>query len=415
MNKGKIAILVFSSLTLLYFLSIVHRVGIAVIANDLMVEFSADASLIGLMSSTYFYPYAAAQIPIGIMLDRIGIRKTVAILSSVACVGGFVFATGGDILTLSLGRALLGFGVGGFYVSALKAIAVWFDARQFATMSGLMNSIANVGAIVATTPLALMTLYIGWRGSFLVILVMMVAGTAIAWVTIKEDNNRSFKSTGTIIADLRKVFTSREFLKILPLPFLIYGCYIGFQGLWGGPFLMDVYGMDKATSGFYLMFIGIGFAICSPIAGFISDKVLKRRKPALILGQLLSLSFWVILALAGNQLPPVGLIVTMLLIGVGHGFIIIYMTVSKELFETNITGTAMASFNTFQAVGGGVFQSLMGVMLAASFSGARTFAAYQTIFVLGVACLTFTTFLTLACKETHPLRLGQPPEKNGSQ
>jgi len=401
MNKSKTAILVFSSLTLLYFLSIIHRVGIAVIAHDLMVEFSADASLMGLMSSTYFYPYAAAQIPIGIMLDRIGIRKTVALLSSVACVGGFVFATGGDILTLSLGRALLGFGVGGFYVSALKAIAVWFDSRRFATMTGLLTSIANVGGIVATTPLALLTLYIGWRGSFLAIFAMMVAGTVIAWFSIKEDNNRSFKSTNTIATDLKKVFTNREFLKILPLPFLIYGLFIGFQGLWGGPFLMDVYGMDKATSGFYLMFIAIGFAICGPIAGFISDKVLRRRKPVIILGQLMSLSFWGILALVGDQLPPAALIPVMLLIGFGHGFIIIYMAVSKELFETNITGTALACFNTFQAAGGGVFQSLMGVMLDASYGGTRIYPAYQIIFIMGVACIAFTIFLSLISKETH--------------
>ena len=81
--------------------------GIAVIAYDLMAEFSADASLIGVMSSAYFFPYAIAQLPISIMLDRIGIRKTVAILSTIACVGSFIFATGSDILALSMGRQLI--------------------------------------------------------------------------------------------------------------------------------------------------------------------------------------------------------------------------------------------------------------------------------------------------------------------
>ncbi len=400
MNKSKIAILVFISLALLYFLSIVQRVGIAVIAYDLMAEFSADASLIGLMSSTYFFPYAIAQIPIGIMLDRIGIRKTVAILSSVACVGSLIFATGSDIMTLALGRALLGFGVGGFYVSSLKAIAVWFDSRKFATMAGLLTSISNIGAIMASTPLALLTLYIGWRGSFLSIFAMMIAGTAIAWFSIKEDNNRNFKSTNAIASDLKKVFTNRHFLIILPLPFLIYGLFIGLQGLWGGPFLMGIYGMDKASSGFYLMFIGIGFAITGPIAGFISDRIVRRRKPVLLLGQLMCLAFWGILALFGNQLGPVAMILSMLLLGIGFAFVNIYMTISKELFETNICGTALACFNTSQAVGGGFFQSFMGVILASTYGGTRVFPAYQAIFIIAVACMLVTILLTLMSKET---------------
>jgi MFS family permease len=400
MNKSKIAIFVFISLALLYFLSIVQRVGIAVIAYDLMAEFSADASLIGLMSSTYFFPYAIAQIPIGIMLDRIGIRKTVAILSTIACIGSFIFATGSDILALSLGRALLGFGVGGFYVSALKAIAVWFDSRKFATMTGLLTSISNIGAIVASTPLALLTLYIGWRGSFMAIFAMMVAATAVAWFSIKEDHNRNFKSTNAIASDLKKVFTNRGFLIMLPLPFLIYGFFIGLQGLWGGPFLMGIYGMDKATSGFYLMFIGIGFAISGPIAGFISDRIVHRRKPVLLMGQLICLAFWGILALFGNQLGPASLVLSMLLLGIGFAFVNIYMTISKELFETNICGTALACFNTSQAIGGGFFQSFMGIMLDSTYGGTRIFPAYQIIFIIAVACMLVTIFLTLISKET---------------
>jgi len=406
MNKGKIAVLIFASLALLYFLSILHRVGIAVIAYDLMVEFSVDASLLGLMSSTYFFPYAIAQIPVGIMLDRIGIRKTVAILSTVACIGSFIFATGSDILTLSIGRALVGFGVGGFYVSSLKAVAVWFDPRRFATLGGLLTSIGNTGGIVATSPLALLTLYIGWRGSFMSIFAMMVAATAIAWFSIKDDRNPSFKSKNSVACDLRKVFTNRDFLKILLIPFFVYGLFISFQGLWGGPFLMDVYGMDKASSGFYLMFIGIGFALSGPIAGFISDRIVRRRKPVLLLGQLMCFAFWGILAWLGSQLGPTVTVLMMFLFGFGFGFVNIYMAIAKELFETNICGTALACFNTSNFIGAGFFQSFMGVILASTYGGTRVFPAYQAIFIIAVACILMTIFLTLISRETINLNVG---------
>jgi len=405
MRKSRIALLVFLSLALLYFLAILHRVGIAVIAYDLIAEFNTDASLLGLMSSAYFFPYAVAQIPVGIMLDRIGIRKTVSITATIACIGSFIFATGSDLLGLSIGRALVGFGVGGFYVSSLKAVAVWFDPRKFATLGGLITSIGNIGGIVATSPLALLTMYIGWRCSFLSIFAMMVAATAIAWFAIKEDPNPSFKSTSSIAYDLKKVFTNRDFLKILPIPFFVYGLFISFQGLWGGPFLMDVYRMDKATSGFYLMFIGIGFTLAGPIAGFISDKVIRRRKPVLLMGQLMCFTFWMALALYGSQLGPAVTILAMFLLGFGFGFVNIYMTIAKELFETNICGTALACFNTSNFIGAGFFQSFMGIVLDSIYGGARTFPAYQSIFIMAVACIVATIFLTLISKETINLNV----------
>ncbi|MEM4204817.1 MAG: MFS transporter, partial [Candidatus Methanomethylicaceae archaeon] len=167
MVKNRAAIIVFASLSSLYFFSIVHRVGVAVIAFDIMREFSTDASLLGLMSSMYFFPYALAQIPVGLLLDRIGIRRTVTILATISCIGSLIFSLSPSLLLLTLGRALVGFGVGGFYVSSLKAIAVWFESRRFATLAGLLTSIGNLGAIFASYPLAVMSLSFGWRHSFL--------------------------------------------------------------------------------------------------------------------------------------------------------------------------------------------------------------------------------------------------------
>ncbi|MEM2128674.1 MAG: MFS transporter, partial [Candidatus Methanomethylicaceae archaeon] len=303
-GRGRLALLVFSIMSVLYFFSILHRVGIAVISFDIMTEFSTDASLLGLMSSTYFFPYAIAQLPVGILLDRIGVRKTVVSLAAVACLGSLIFSAGSSILMLSVGRALVGFGVGGFYVSALKAIAIWFGPRRFATLAGLLTSLGNVGGIVATSPLALLTLAIGWRGTFMIITALMAVFAAVAWLTISRDEGESFRSGSSVVADLREVFSNRSFLLLSIIPFFVYGFFISFQGLWGGPFLMDVYGMDKAAAGFYLMFIAIGFTIAGPTGGFISDRFLMRRKPVMVAGIAVGLAFWSILALLGGSMGP---------------------------------------------------------------------------------------------------------------
>jgi predicted MFS family arabinose efflux permease len=399
MDKGKYAIIIFLSLSALYFFSIVHRVGVAVIALDIMNEFKTDASLLGLMSSMYFFPYAVAQIPVGIMLDRIGIRKTITMLSLVACLGNLIFSLSPSIGVLALGRALVGFGVGGFYVSSLKAIAVWFDPKQFATLTGALTSIGNMGGVFASSPLALLTLVLGWRYSFLLIFLFMLLFTVAAWFGIKEESEESFRSKGSIYRDLRTIFSKGQFLRLTLVPLFVYGYFISFQGLWGGPFLMDVYGMSKPMAGNFLLFIALGLIILGPIVGFISDKM-KRRKPVLIMGVLLSLLFWLIMYAAGGSLGDYQLVLMLFLLGSAFGFTNIYMTISKELFTKDICGTAMASFNTFAFIGAGFFEYFMGLVLAITYGGTRIFASYQLIFLIGVVCLAASLIVAILSRET---------------
>ena len=108
------------------------------------------------MSGMYFYSYAAAQIPVGIMLDKIGTRKTLTILGLVASFGNLMFSLSPTVPVLALGRGLVGFGVGGFYVSALKALAVGYDPKRYATLTGVLTSVGNIGGIVASSALALL-------------------------------------------------------------------------------------------------------------------------------------------------------------------------------------------------------------------------------------------------------------------
>jgi predicted MFS family arabinose efflux permease len=386
-------------LSSLYFFSIVHRVGVAVIAFDIMAEFNTDASLLGLMSSMYFFPYALAQIPVGLLLDRIGIRRTVTILATISCIGSLIFSLSPSLLLLAVGRALVGFGVGGFYVSSLKAIAVWFEPGRFATLAGLLTSIGNLGAIFASYPLAVMSLSFGWRHSFLIISLVMAALTGVAWFKIKDESKEKFHSKESVSKDLKTVFSYREFQKMVIMPFLVYGLFISFQGLWGGPFLMDVYGMNKSDAGALILFIGLGFMIMSPLAGLISDKIMKR-KPVLIFGMVLSFAFWLLMSLLGGSLGHYELIGALFLLGTPFAFCNIYMTISKELFGSEISGTSMASFNTFGFLGAGFFQYFMGFLLDNLYGGARSFLSYQFIFILATICIVVAFIPAIMSKES---------------
>lgn len=389
-NKGGLAL--FVTLSILYFFSIVHRVGTASVADSLVADFNTDNSVLGLMSGMYFYSYAAAQIPVGIMLDKIGTRKTLTFLGLVASLGNLIFSLSPTVLVLTIGRALIGFGVGGFYVTALKALAINYNPKRYATLTGILTSIGHIGGVAASSPLALLSLALGWRETFLIIFVFMFFFVTVAWFTIKDKENKLISAKRSIKDDLKKIFSNRQLLLIMPIPFFIYGCFVSFQGLWAGPFLMNVYDMSKATASLFFMSISIGFMVAFPLAGIISDKI-KRKKPVLLTGIILSLLFWMTMAIFGGALDNYQLITLLAFLGVSYGVTCIFLTIPVTLFPLEISGSAIAGLNIFNFIGGGIFQFLMGFIIDSTSQAGNEFFPYQIIFIVS----TLGALLSLAC------------------
>jgi predicted MFS family arabinose efflux permease len=392
-NSG---ILVFVSLTVLYFCSIFHRVGIAAVAPDLQTDFTTNASILGLMSGMYFYAYALAQIPAGIAADKYGVRKTITIFGLAACLGNLLFALSPSIEVLSIGRAIIGFGVGGFYVCALKALAINYPRRRYATNVGVLTSLGNIGAIVASSPLALLSLAIGWRDSFQIILLVMLGFVGIVWFFMNDPLEKAVSRKRSILADLKTVFSNKELRKLMPVPFFVYGFFVAFQGLWVGPFLMQVYGMSKSGASYFFAFIG--FVVAFPLAGIISDRI-KRRKPVLIVGVLLSLAFWLMMTLFGGSLSEYQIVALFLFLGLSFGVADIFLTIPVNLCSVEISGLAIGSLNIFNFAGGGFFQFFMGVLLDSTKQLSGPLLSYQLIFGIGVLCIMISLISALRLDE----------------
>jgi MFS family permease len=107
-----------------YFFSYAYRSINAVIAPDLTAAFSLSAAQLGLLTSVYFLAFAAFQIPVGILLDRFGPRRTNASLLLAAASGALVFALSQGVPALLAGRALIGLGVSACLMSSSKAFTL---------------------------------------------------------------------------------------------------------------------------------------------------------------------------------------------------------------------------------------------------------------------------------------------------
>ena len=105
--------MVFSVICLVYFLVYFHRVSTSVIVPDLLEAFHTNATALGFMSSMYFYLYAFEQPIVGYLSDRIGPRRVIGYWSIAAAAGCFLFGMAPSIGWASVGRALIGLGVGG--------------------------------------------------------------------------------------------------------------------------------------------------------------------------------------------------------------------------------------------------------------------------------------------------------------
>lgn len=395
---NKTGLVIFITLSILYFFSIFHRVGTASIVTNLTTDFNTDNSVLGLMSGMYFYSYAAAQIPVGIMLDKIGTRKTLTILGIIASLGNLIFSLSPTISILTIGRGLIGFGVGGFYISALKALALRFNPNRYATLTGILTSIGHLGGVVASSPLALLTLSLGWREAFLIVFCLMFVFVAVAWFTIKDSENKLLKSKRNIRKDFGKILSNSQLLKIMPIPFFVYGCFVSFQGLWAGPFLMDVYGMNKANASLFFMLISIGFMFAFPLAGIISDKA-NKKKPVLLTGIILSLLYWLTMSIFGAALNSYQLLVLLTFLGVSYGFTCIFLTIPATMFPLEIAGSAIASLNIFNFIGGGFFQYFMGFIIDSTHQEGNLFFSYQIIFIVCTLGVLFSLIGAIFFKE----------------
>lgn len=119
-----------------YFLSYLYRTANAVIGPILTAELALGAGSLGLLTSAYFLSFAAAQLPLGMLLDRFGARRVESGLLLIAATGAATFAIGKSVGDLAFSRALIGLGVSACLMAAFKAFSLWFPADRQASLTG---------------------------------------------------------------------------------------------------------------------------------------------------------------------------------------------------------------------------------------------------------------------------------------
>ncbi len=414
--------LIFAILALAYFLVYFHRLSLSVVADDLIRDMQITAGLMGLLGSIYFYCYALMQIPVGLLADSFGPRKTVTCSLILAAAGSVLFGLAQGIGMAFLGRILVGFGVSAVFIPTMKILSEWFQAKEFASMAGLLQAVGGAGVLAATWALAWMTACFGWRLSFLLIGLGTFVLAAMIWLIVRDkpsdlgltdvvpqasaDKPREQTRPAELGQGLKLVLSNKYFWPVAIWYFFDCGIFFGFGALWSGPYLMHVYGLSRAQAGSILSMIAWGMILGSPLLGLISDRILKSRKKVIVLcSTLLSIIFG-LLSLFPSGLPFALLYVLFFLFSLSASSIVaIGFTMTKELFPVEIAGTSVGLVNVFPFLGGAIFMPFLGRVLDSyptTALGVYTLEGYTAVLFILFGAALAALICSLLTKETYP-------------
>lgn len=398
-----------------FFLVFVHRNSIAAVADDLSglppAGLGLTGTLLGNLASVYFVLYAAMQIPTGLLADSLGPRRTALAGMMVAAAGSAIAGVAPSYGWLVAGRGLVGLGNAVLYVCMLRFQAEWFSVHRFSTMTGLASVAGNMGAVAAATPLALMVLWLGWRGSFFVLGVLSLVAAAAIGLVVRDNPSRAGFGVGGPRPPLEIHCLWQALAAVVrnPTTWLYFIVYFGagaatfsFNGLWGIPYLMQVYGMAKESASSHVMLVSLGIALGAPLWGWVSDR-LGRKKPLIILGAAAQALLWVtMLSPWGGKLPPAVLSGLFFVVGLFSITFVLSFAGIKDCSNPRYAGTAISVVNSGGFVGGAIANAVVGVILDAQWTGitvngARFYslAAFHRAFILYPVLTAIA--LTAAC------------------
>ncbi len=406
----------FVVLCLSIFFVFFHRLSTAVLAPDLINSLSTSTIELGILSSMYFWSYAVMQIPSGYLIDSIGPRKMVTIFSGLTTIGALLFGTAQTLLVASIARLFVGMGVSVIFVATLKHLSSWFQPDEISSYFGVFILVGNLGAIGASAPLVFVTNQIGWRLTFGLLAIIAAILSGLAWTVIRDApsqkkqqlSNTKPQSKRPQLSVFKAIIKNRQVTKVAVMMFLEYGILMAFQGLWGVTYLIDVYQMTQLEASYLIMTLALGVCISAPLIGYLSDRVLRARKPIVRLGIVLFTLVWIPLAFKTADLSKGLLYGIYFGLGFFHGAIPVCITMIQDTTETDKVGLTMGYTNSYIILGIAVFQPLIGWIITVmdpssnSNSNSSTLTlGYATAFQVCFFCLVIASIITFTLQETY--------------
>jgi MFS family permease len=372
----------------------INRSGGAVMATELMASRGYRPAEVGAIIGSMFLASAVVQLPAGVLYDRYGPRMMLSTLNVIAVAGLVLFAYATTVPGLTLARTLIGLGHGTVIAGIYLLAVAWVPADRVATVAGAVIGMAGgVGALLSTTPLALILGNHGFTVMFTALAVLTLAFSAAILIVVRDrpdtGEGRAPRAAEGILQSLRGLWEVAIDRNLMPI-YIMGSCFtapfLTIGGLWAGPYLRDVYGMTGTESSYVLfammLALYLGYMSYGPL-----DRIFNTRKWVVLggVGAMLSCLLPLVVIPAMPLAAAVSLLVAFAFCS---PFYVTLAAHCRGFVPIERVGRALACINLTGLVSVFILQAAAGVLVerAAGEGGDGAAAGYRLVFAM-VACV----------------------------
>ncbi|MBY0545192.1 MAG: MFS transporter, partial [Gammaproteobacteria bacterium] len=363
-----LAIIMFLLGSSFYLYDFILQVAPGDLTNQLMHDLKIDSAGLGLVAGLYFFSYMPMQLYAGLLSDRFGPRKLLTVMVFICAIGALIFSQSNTLWTVIIGRILMGLGSAFAFTGTLVLVSRWFPAKYFASLTGILQLMSSLGAIVASTPLAIYISHYGWRSA---ILYLAIAGFVLAVLMglIVRDSPTPIVKEKPIgeLGRLKTICKNSQTWYIGIYAFLLWAPMIIFGELWGIPYLRSYYSISTETASIVIDMVWLGNALSCSLTGMLSEYI-GRRKGVLnsmsVLGLIVSLGM-----IAMPHISFTAMCVLAFLLGCSASGAILTFAMVNEINEYGNIGAAIGFNNMLVVAGGALLHPLVGYILHFTWSG----------------------------------------------
>jgi MFS family permease len=348
------------------------------LADVLKQQLGFSDSNIGLLQAIYSFPNIFTVVIGGVIIDRLGLRKSLMIFGVLCLIGPAITAASGHLWLMAVGRLIFGMGAESLIVAVTAALARWFRGKELSFAFGINLTIARFGSFAAlNSPTWARSAYANWRTPFLIALAfstLCVLGSAVYWameVHAEKAYHLGEASTDKVVfADLFKFGVSYWYIVALCITF--YSAIFPFQ-TFAVKFFIEAHGTSREAGGFLSSMLTLFAMFVTPLFGLLVDRIGKRAV-LMMFGSLLLIPVYLMMAYVPSvrhatlHIPyfgvlelPVLLLVTMAMMGVAFSLIPAVMWPSVAyIVDQSKLGTAYGLMTMIQNIGLFGFNLLIG-------------------------------------------------------
>ena len=389
-----LAVRIFLSFAFAYFFSALLRAVTATLAPSFSAELGLKAADLGLLAGAYFLGFSALQLPLGQALDRLGPKRVLLFLMTLAVLGCGAFALAQSLSELILARALIGMGLAAGLMAPLTCFRLRFSqAAQFRSNSWILMS-GSLGMLASTLPVQWLLPVWGWRGLFWVLAAGLVVAMALMlwWVPADPTPPRNDTPRPVARQGYRDVFLHPVFLRSAPIGFFTFGGMIAVQTLWAGPWMTRLAGFTPEQAAGGLFVINLCMLLAFMLWGVCMPRLARRGLQAhgiMLWGLPLHLIVlaWILLD------PEPATAALWSLWCVSCTFVSLSQPAVGQAFPAALVGRALSAFNL--VIFSGVFCIQWGIGLAVDAlrqAGLSEAGAFRLSFAIFGACCALSYF-----------------------